>query len=531
VRSNSICGESPTRRPRPLTIQDADRDDLDAQSEHQFASSPSKAPRRSVNLLSFAQSDHHHASSPSKEQQQEERNTDVATVGNIKTEGRRLHEQTSFTKMAQTVLFLLLVGIVGITLSSKARGSPSLLARYDAAPEPKFSVLAASQEYSLSSQTKVKEASAPKEEHPKPDISDAESDTLSETNVKIELVEPKAQSQSPPSSNTNLFLGSKEIVGNEIFSASWWQRTERFMELDIDRYIRTVEDDSFAAVKKAGRGREDARMARDFLDFSIEHLSKWWKTAGGYSLTYAQAKLANYTERVIAKQQDDLMKSTLAVVPYGVKDSSDAESKRMWGASLTATIASLVTHGIARIVVVGYYDADEELARRAFAHLSKQEVSNQQSDLYFETRIGVSELAFVRTADVNSTFITHNIPKGALKGLQDALAGRSENPTPYLGAPSADRPKYQYIYLTEADQILNARLSAEFLAEMDKGSIIIPHRLQPMPHPKDLEGLKLSRDIRSLPYNKTVIEIDAKSDSCCDTGQRLEEDRKICTAR
>ena len=125
---------------------------------------------------------------------------------------------------------------------------------------------------------------------------------------------------------------------------------------------------------RAGRGFNDARLTRDWLDFSVEHLSKWWKM-GEQPATYAFAvgKLQSYIHRTLmatdAGVHDTAMESTLALIPYGVSDKTEDIGQQMWMISLAATIASLIQHGVARVLVVGYYDADARQAREAFEYL------------------------------------------------------------------------------------------------------------------------------------------------------------------
>jgi len=190
--------------------------------------------------------------------------------------------------------------------------------------------------------------------------------------------------------------------------------------------------------------------------------------------------------------------------------------------SLAATITSLLKQGIARIVVVGYYQADTNLTAQVFTVLSQKPILPADQ---FETMVDSTELAFVHTDDVNSTLIRRNVPKGALKGLQDAMAGRTA-PEPYLGHHQSPVNRFKYVYLTEADQILNARLSADFLSELDEGRIIIPHRLQPIPHPSDMDGL--DHRLKHLPPAKNVVQLNAATDACCDAGDRLVERGNLC---
>ena len=334
-----------------------------------------------------------------------------------------------------------------------------------------------------------------------------------------------------------LFLKGYEVTNKDVFSASWWERVDRFLDFDAEHEINTVEDDSFKPILSAGNGHSDVRMTRDLLDFCVEHLSKWWKDAGGETMAYARDILFEYTQRIRSlhppmRPQDQYMNTTIAVIPYGVKDGSSEEAMVLWGNALAATMTALLNHAVARIVVVGYYKTDAILARSVFERLSGNETPWQQNgdNLQFETMVASSEIAFVHTDHVKSMYVSENIPKGALVGLQDALAGRSANPAAYLGASGASTNRFQYVFLTEADQILHARITPDFLAEMDQGRIIVPHRGQPMLHPDDLKGLQLSKSIKSLPGHKKVIALDAASDSCCDTGYHQEGYQKVCNS-
>jgi len=331
--------------------------------------------------------------------------------------------------------------------------------------------------------------------------------------------------------DSKLFVKGPNITHRDSFSASWWQRTERFLDFDARKEIHTVEDDAFAAIKTAGRGHKDACMTKDLLDFSVEHLSKWWKDTGHDSLPYLETKLTSYTGRIRSQPpQDNVFNSTLAVIPYGVTDDADNYTRQFWTAALFGTMTSILTHQVARIVVVGHYEADETLARQVFEQLSGLEVPPTSPSMRsFEILIGSSQVAFVHTDNVNSTYIRQNVPKGALVDLQDALAGKSDEPNPFLGA-SNTAERFKYVFMTEADQLLTARVSSDFFTAMDNGSIIIPHRLQAMPHPQDLESFSRSTKLKSLPGHKQVIALDTTKDSCCDTGEHQLYYTKVCDA-
>jgi hypothetical protein len=140
--------------------------------------------------------------------------------------------------------------------------------------------------------------------------------------------------------------------------------------------------------------------------------------------------------------------------------------------------------------------------------------------------------------------VTTNIPKGALKGLKTALTGNTtcDDIISWLGSNNHD--KYKYIYLTEADQILDTRLDSltgpAFKKELDDGRTIVPHRLQPIPHALDLDDIALPppgpNDTRSTIKNvihgpseteEFVHDLDIRTDSCFDTNQRLSRYKNI----
>jgi hypothetical protein len=396
-----------------------------------------------------------------------------------------------------------------------------------------------------------------------------------EKEIKIEFIPyQNLQKEAPP----------------DFFSAAWWQNKERFLKLDIDKYIQTVEDDATKPVLKVGNGIKDCRMPKDWLDFCVEHLSKWWKVdRRNYTMYYAIGKLQIYVQSSLRSMSSSTslqstptstgeMSSTLAVIPVGVNTNDDI-TRQVWVMGLAATITSLLKHGVGRVVVVGYYKYDPILTRKAFRYILRHhpeyqqyqyELKNNKSatttaatnnmtnyfipELNYDTNIsihepfsvkyGETELAYVNTNDVKTNHVATNIPKGALKGLKTALTGNttSDDIIAWLGSNNHD--KYKYIYLTEADQILNTRLDSStgpaFKKELDDGRIIVPHRLQPIPHALDLDGIALpppGPNSKREPNKSSVIhglseteefvhDLDIQTDSCCDTNQRLSSKEK-----
>jgi len=108
-------------------------------------------------------------------------------------------------------------------------------------------------------------------------------------------------------------------------------------------------------------------------------------------------------------------------------------------------------------------------------------------------KIRSTEIGYVQavTEDVISAKTPINIVKGALVGLQNALKGslNSIQQQEWLGTSSRD---WKYVYLTEADTILQTKPSAlvQLKTALDEGLILAPHRLQLLPHEYDLRGMK-----------------------------------------
>jgi hypothetical protein len=356
--------------------------------------------------------------------------------------------------------------------------------------------------------------------------------------------EEQAVTITSPTMNSSLSIEETDFLPpseSDVYAGSWWQSVPRFLEVDITA-IGNLEGNSFAAIYSAGRSISDAQMTRDYLDFAVEHLSKWWRMGGEPAMALAIGKLQSYIQRTLQKTSSSVMNSTLAILPFHVSVKRGAVDKQMEATSLAATMALLLQHGVGRIVAVGYNQEDFKYAQIVFRQLlrygqdehnmtmtaSLMHPSHTEHNINgtteasavcppFSVIFGSTELAFIHMTDMNSTNAGKNVPRGALKGLQTALLNGTSSTVWFGETPSL----FKYIYFTEPDQILNARLTPLFTREMDQGKIMIPHRLQPIPHPLDLAGIVEERLM--LPANQfsKVFQLEATTDSCCDTGECL----------
>ena len=85
--------------------------------------------------------------------------------------------------------------------------------------------------------------------------------------------------------------------------------------------------------------------------------------------------------------------------------------------------------------------------------------------------------------------------------------------------------RWKYIFLTEPDTLLATRPSSlDALGEaLEQGYVLAPHRLQPIPHGSDFNGLEVANDASSIipafgPF-ELVYEVDSNNMSCCDAGR------------
>lgn len=80
-----------------------------------------------------------------------------------------------------------------------------------------------------------------------------------------------SQTTNDPSSSRKMqFVGEGQLSMNDWFSATWLQPLENFMKMKVNE-IKTVEDGCFEAFRT---NQSAVRMPLDWLDFSVEHMSK-----------------------------------------------------------------------------------------------------------------------------------------------------------------------------------------------------------------------------------------------------------------
>ena len=289
---------------------------------------------------------------------------------------------------------------------------------------------------------------------------------------------------------------------------------------------------------------------------SVEHLSKWFKMLMIYDqdIPYQStvSKLEAYINRAPfhnpQEDGDPVLNKAIAVIAYRADKHRKAPDKaaNITALSLAATIESLRRAGFGRVVVVGLEDSDQSLVLRSF-QLVADKLSIQQkqeflpipvSDVTAITQLGHMEVAFVQGSKeyARTTSVETNIPRSTLLGLKEAfmisqMSVHDQSPTQvrceldWFGSRHGNF--WQYVYLTEPDSILQTRPMTlqQLKAQVDQGSILVPHRLQPIPHESDVRGAPEKWSyLPEAAHFKEVLELDSlgdassgrHADACCD---------------
>jgi hypothetical protein len=306
----------------------------------------------------------------------------------------------------------------------------------------------------------------------------------------------------------------------------WWQDIEHFHQINAGK-LGHLEAASFVVFRLNGGHRVNrVRMTRDWFDLAVEHLSMYQRSfkvnfeRTGIPFERIKSQLLEYIQKakVYPLQKDAAPASTIVVCAFNVKKMMEKGPSYQKGEkesqlrihSLAATLASLWQVGMGRVVVVGGQREDEEAAHVAFDLIRSKTKSSM-------------ELSFVISNNA-TTGLSNNAltPKQAIGGLQLALNGKLNvsHTQEWLG----DTPKrWKYVYFTEPDLILSSRPgSIEALSsQLQSGSILAAHRLQPIPHALDFPGFEdLRRVVPAVGKfaASAITDVNTAEYVCCDAG-------------
>ena len=327
---------------------------------------------------------------------------------------------------------------------------------------------------------------------------------------------------------TMQFIPRNNLDKLDYFSATWIQPMSTFLKLDTERIINV----EMGVFRVWHENLHRMRMTLDWLDFSVEHLSKYWKNAQVFSpdpvpYAFITGRLERYIQRTNLKTSNHVfaLQETIAVIafqPY-TNRRKPQEGRNLTILSLAATMASMIQVGFGRILVVGYEPGDAEFAYETFSLLVNHASVKSNGNDTLVTNIGNTEVGYVNVSndEVASKITRINRVKGALTGLQLAIKGEMDASRlqEWLGV-TRNASFWRYVYLTEPDTILQTRPLAipQIRKALDNGLILAPHRLQPLPHESDLKGMKnKDKFLPALGKFENVIQLDPlDSGVCCD---------------
>ena len=155
------------------------------------------------------------------------------------------------------------------------------------------------------------------------------------------------------------------------FSGAWMMNLSTFLQTRTER-MKSVEDAVHIVYKFH---KPKVRMSEDWMDFSVEHMSKWWKMLKStdrdddpVSIQRMIGAFQEYVNQNKGPPISDLFQKTIAVIPAPSQILVDTRSptSRQWSrelliSSLRATMASIERLGFGRIVVVGLVDHQDEI--------------------------------------------------------------------------------------------------------------------------------------------------------------------------
>lgn len=315
----------------------------------------------------------------------------------------------------------------------------------------------------------------------------------------------------------------------DAYAAAWWMNVERFRSFKMNLV------NNEGVVFRAMDPLHTIRMTVDWTDFSVEHLSKWWKVveysryATGherlvrnlYHYVYHSLQSASLLT-VDTKDANNPMTDTLAVLAYApIKaDQPSDRDKTLDVTVLAAQVASLIKIGCGRVAVVFHSPHLPYVVTHVWPALVEllQETSTKTKFLswidwwsdYSRRSSERSETDFRHPNTLNATFgwtelalvpintsVPEMMPIPTVKLLYEALFGdeltaansstswSSEEYAMLLGPRGTG---WNYIYYTEPDSPLLTRQESlpQFRTILDQGMALFPHRLTAVAHESDL---------------------------------------------
>ena len=278
---------------------------------------------------------------------------------------------------------------------------------------------------------------------------------------------PRVETKTHDRSEFMLGFGEEIAYLTDFYSGAWLMNLASFMEIDTHK-IQTLECGS---LKPMIQFKTNIRMTRDWLEFTVEHMSKWWGMA---NLFRHRSLVEEFIDKLKAFGNEPVdpalvssFRNTIGIVPFmpfgGAR--SQEEELAFSSAMLGACLRSMSRYGFGRIIVVvpsAEVKADYE---RQIPHV-----------------LHYTEVIFKVASQVKTNFVDIHMPYGAITGLLKAF--RNQDPE-WLGTAN----RWNSVYFTEPDSLLHMKpQTAQRLIDgvIYKNWMLSPHRLQPIPHEGDL---------------------------------------------
>ena len=353
-----------------------------------------------------------------------------------------------------------------------------------------------------------------------------------------------------------------------IYSGMWW--------MSIDTVLGVPYEDTGhreTITSAAYMHAEDVVASSDWLDLSVEHLSKYVKhfdfdVAGDEGTgRRVRNRVAEILERYIniasffgrgegepartrchRDQSAVAVSSTIAILPVHIPlGEDDSYDTRLTILQVAATIASLWNAGFPRMVVIGVSARE----RRAFARIEELLTEHKKAQrmeldyvhvhwkelpLSMEDKVNVPRAAVVRFQTAMRKYRSANGKGNGNSTLHSTIANYNAtiqdatNVTAWLGP---DPARWANVYFSEPDLLLHLRPDAVPAIgwHLERGELVAAHRLNPVPHMRQFrdihenatadEAAGLERMV--LPDLGTFAAVhsldEARGDACCDQGR------------
>jgi len=331
--------------------------------------------------------------------------------------------------------------------------------------------------------------------------------------------------------NHNQFKDGKR----DYYSGSWLLPMRYFESLDA-KGMRILEDGSHHVFYE---NIKEVRMSVDWLDFAVEHMSRWYKGLDMFTARHNDVAIQKITGNLMKYIADTpertkllvgrpLLHPTIAVISASVISDGDSDvrvsrARELTITTLGATIASLLRAGFGRIVCTGIDDADRDAVIATYHRLMEQ--YKDRGD-YIKT----TEFAFVRMDEelYKTDLEDVNRPRGSIYGLQQAFQGAFNASYTEKWIGELHEPSYwKYVYFTEPDLVLQTKYASlpAIHKALEKGRVLMPHRFEAMPHEADLtdnaNNIVYDGSNHMLPARgkfTDILDLDGDEDMCCDGG-------------